>query len=373
MIQLSFHIQSTHPLGTLPEPLESTPMDDGFRLTGVWFHDDLSAARKEIGSALLFYPQDSQIRCLFTGRTQSLADWQDEWEHLPRIGNTFEVRYAHAEGLIFARLFGAYQLGDSDIVLTAREDIPIDEIFAVLSSWAKYRLHKPFEKPKWDRPFPYGYGLFSFAEYSVGDAHFWELMRDLLGSDHLRLAFDERMKTPSPYILIECERPDRPEDPYVIGASHTLFTRIQQKSTLSRLRDFYEDTAWTASLSTFDSPNSQEVALACDAFVNKPEENFFAYREAAKSDADSGWRFACLDPEHAHDEKTLRILPLAVAMKDREPFCNYLSLPVGWAVTYEEGVHWTTPPGEERSFADDPEGKLPPSVDALSATSFDPS
>lgn len=354
MIQVSFELGPDITPPRVAAPLRLEPTGFGHRLTGHWPHNDLQAARRQVSGALADLAATSALTCLFTGRTQPLADWRLEWAAPPTVASTFEARHAIVEGRLFARLFGSYQLGESDVVLVADGGSDVAEVYELLSSWARFRLEPRREAPRWDRPFPYGYGLLSFAESEVGDAEFWNLMRESLQSHHLRRAFDDRMESPSPRVLIESEDPADPDAPYAIGAAHTLAARARQRQTLARLASFYEGAPFADTLESGSaSPNAQDAALACDRYTERPGDAF-AYREAPKGPLDSGWRFGCLDPDHTHTPSTLRILPLGQAVRSAPAFLDYLALPAGWSVTLESGERFTTPPGEDRSYPDEP-------------------
>lgn len=352
MIQLSFMLGPEVPVLTVAAPLRSEPVGDGQRLCGVWPHDDLAAARRQMLLACGPLPDDTALLCLFTGRRQDMAAWRGEWSTAPTVASTFEARHAVVEGRLFARLFGSYQLGESDVVLVADQNTDVAEVYELLTSWARFRLEKRREPPRWDRPFPYGYGLLSFAEHEVGDTDFWSLMRDALQSHHLKLAFDDRMEAPSPHVFIECEDPANPDAPYAIGVTRTLSVRASQRGTLVRLSTFYEGASFGA-LEHLQSPNAQDAAGACDRFVDRPGADCFAYREAPRGPLDSGWRFGCLDSDHVHNEAAFRIVPLGQAVTRAPAFRDYLALAPGWAVTLEGGQRFTTPPGEERAFIDE--------------------
>lgn len=359
MIQVSFELgpDITPPKVAAPLRLEAT--EHGHRLTGLWPHDDLQAARRQVMAALVDLDPSAPVLCLFTGRTQPLSAWRAEWAAPPTVASTFEARHAIVEGRLLARLFGSYQLGESDVVLVADAQSEVAEVYELLSSWARFRLGAPRDAPRWDRPFPYGYGLLSFAESDVGDADFWSLIRDALQSQHLRRAFDDRMESPAPRVFIECEDPSDPDAPYTIGVASTLALRGRQRATLSRLATFYEGAPFAANLTpAATSPNAQDAALACDRFT-QGRGDAFAYREPAKGPLDSGWRFGCLDPDHTHTPETLRILPLGQALRSAPDFLDYLALPAGWSVTLEGGERFTTPPGEDRSYPDEGPDDLP--------------
>jgi hypothetical protein len=347
MILQSFSVAVAVPPPVAP-PLRLSALGDGFRLTGLWPHRDLFAARRQVAAWLAQLPPDAQTRCLLTGRHAEAASWVQALSARPTVASTFEARHAFAEGRLLARLFGLTQIGESDIVLIADPDVDVADVYALLSAWASARLEAE-APPLWDKPFPFGYGILSFADHDVGDADFWALCRDALGSAHLREAFDDRMQPAPPKVLIEA--PDRealanlqdPDLPFAIGASHTLRLRAAQRDTVRRLG------APEAS-----SPSATDAAGACDRLPLglTPGMEFFAYREAPRGPIDSGWRLGCLDPDHPHDAASLRIAPLAQVVAPHRGLERYLALPPGWVVTFEDGRFAVTPPGSELSHPD---------------------
>jgi len=330
-------------------PLRVMPVGDDLRLTGTWPHRDLAAARRQVATYLATLPPETKVRCNFTGRDKSAASWSDELRSPPTVANVFEARHAIVEGRLFARLFGCYQLGESDIVLVADEASDIAEVYRFVTAWATYRLGALTTKdpePAWDRPFPWGYWLVSFADSEVGDADFWSLLRDNLRSTHLRDAFDERMAAPAPRVVIEADDPGDPDTSYMIGATAALATNARQRQTADR-----------HGADDLPSPSAQDAAGFCDrvfaAFEAGERPPFFAYREGARGPIDSGWRVACLDPEHRHDNDSLRIAPLSRSAVV-PGFVDYLALPEGWVVTWEDDAFWTNAPGQEESHRDSP-------------------
>lgn len=342
MIQVSYMIDVRVP--ELAAPLRAEAIGEGAaRVTGVWPHRDLWAARRQVAAALSGLPGDATLRCNFTGRRRPLAEWLPELTARPTVSTAFEARHTIAEGRLLARIFGLYQLGESDVVLVADAASDVAEVYAFLSAWAGYRLAQS-EEPAWERPFPWGWWLVSFAEHDVGDEDFWALLRESLASQHLRGAFDERMAAPPPRVVIEARDPADADTDYLIGATSALATLARQRRTAARL-----------GAEAPASPSAQDAAGFCDrallAFDEGAPRPFFAYREVAKGPLDAGWRFACLDPEHVHDTASLRIAPIGRAR--RAGLVDYLGLPPGWVVTWEEDAFWTTAPGDDKSHRDD--------------------
>jgi hypothetical protein len=356
-------------------PLRAETLEPGqTRLTGLWPHRDLAAARKQVASYLAEVPapdsqgshdsHDFEVRCLLTGRTMPRSAWVETLRLRPTVQTTFEARHAITEGRLLARLFGMTQLGESDIVLIADPDVDVTDVYALLTAWATFRLGSA-EPPQWDRPFPFGYGMLSFTDHDVGDADFWALCRDSLLSQHLRIAFDDRMQPPPPKVLIEA--PDLvslatladPDVAFAIGATHTLRLRAAQRETALRL-----------GADASSSPSATDAAGACDRLplgpISGPRTEFFAYREAPRGPIDSGWRFGCLDPDHHHDADSLRIAPLAQIAAPHRGLERYLALSPGWVVTFEEGRFYVTAPGTDVSHPDtEPDSEMRPSGEPL--------
>jgi len=348
VIQISYTFAGDAP-DAVP-PLRVTPFAAHVRLTGTWPHRDLAAARRQVATYMATLPAATRVRCNFTGREKTAVEWASELRAPPSVANVFEARHAIVEGRMFARLFGCYQFGESDIVLVCDETMGsapglLPEAYRFLTAWATYRLgNDATTEPAWDRPFPWGYWLVSFAESDVGDADFWTLLRDNLRSTHLRDAFDERMAAPAPRIVIEAADPGDPDTSYMIGATHALATNARQRRTADR-----------HGAGDLPSPSAQDAAGFCDhvyaAFETGQRPPFFAYREPSRGPIDSGWRIGCLDPEHRHDGDSLRIAPLARAAI-LPGLVDYFALPPGWVVTWEDDAFWTSAPGLSESHRD---------------------
>lgn len=355
MIQLSYLLVGPVVDASIAEavaPLRVEPLAGGVRVTGVWPHRDLAAARRQVASWLGRVPADQIVRCNLTGRERAAAAWVDELRQRPSASSVFEARHAVVDGRIFARLFGAYTFGESDIVLVCDEGVPVGELYRFMMAWAEYRLREltssaPAELV-WDRPFPWGYWLVSFAESDVGDADFWALLRESLRTAHLREAFDARMQAPSPHVVIEAADPADPDQGFVIGLTAALGTSARQRSVAER-----------HGVDAIDAASAQDAAGFCDRVYGALEAGerapLFAYREAARGPLDSGWRVGCLDPEHRHDHDTLRIAPLSRAAVV-PGLTDYLALPAGWVVTFEDDAFWLNRPGEAESHRDGPGG-----------------
>ncbi len=357
LIQLSYTFA-----GPAPPPLAPLRIrgdGESVQLTGVWPHRDLFAARRQLAAYFAALVPDTFVRCNFTGRIEPARALVEALTAPPTVASVFEARHAVADDHLIARLFGCYQLGESDVVVIADAIADVAEVYRFLTAWASFRLASltapPAEaaragprpavsqpEPAWDRPFPWGYWLVSFADHDVADDDFWALCRDRLRASHLREAFDERMAAPAPKVVIEAADPADPDTAYVIGATRALALSSRQRQTAARLG------------ATFATcPSAHDAAGYCDRVADGigPETPLFAYREPARGALDSGWRFACLDPDHRHDADTLRIAPLsrAAAMPG---LVDYLALSPGWVITREDGAFWLNAPGQAESHRD---------------------
>lgn len=361
MIQLAYRIHGM-PLEGLPSALPPLRvmavegMDGDVRLSAVWPHRDLVSARKQVAAWLALVPGETEVTCLFTGRRETAARWGELLRERPSVENVFAVRSAVDGEVLFARLFGLYQLGESDVLLVAQRETELSAAVALLWAWAAFQLERSGSKQAgedevpWDRPFPWGYWLVSFADSDVVEAELWAHLRDLLASAHLRLAFDDRMQTPSPKVLIEAPDMDALEGAgetlgFEVGVTRALGAWSRQRAVERRM-----------GVSEGRIPSGQDAAAYCDRLIDalerREEVPCFAYREASQGPLDAGWRFGCLEPDHVHDDRTLRLAPLARASRIAG-LDDYVALPEGWVVTFEEGRFWVRAPGEEASFLDE--------------------
>ena len=85
MIQLSYTL-----LGDMPAPLPAAPLmaeaaADGVRVTGVWPHRDLHAARRQLAAYLAGVAPERRVRESFTGREKDAATWRAELAAPPSI------------------------------------------------------------------------------------------------------------------------------------------------------------------------------------------------------------------------------------------------------------------------------------------------
>lgn len=361
MVQLSIVLVGVGPEagGRLPEPLVATVHPRGLRVTGTWAGQGaevLATARQALGtwlaSALQALGDVAEVVDLFTGLPTDPA----ALARPVAVESVCTARHTVVDGRIWARLFGLYALGESDVVASAESDVPVAEVYRLLTHYARWRLESARDasptaaaaNDEGQRPMPYGYGLIGLADADVGDAAFWAMLRERLATEHLREAFDARMVAPPPMVLCEAEDLDTPDpERFVVGVTQTLRVRAQQLAVRER---------WG-----IPAEARMEAPCACDAagFCSRLDvvadvRDFFAYREPSKGPLDSGWRFGCLDATHRHDETTLRIAPLA-RLEARFPgLVAYLALPPGWLVLREDDAFWVQPPDEARALRDAP-------------------
>jgi hypothetical protein len=350
MIQLSFALPGRPPASVPapPAPLRVADHPDGLRLTGVWSHRDLAAARAEV-VAWLVRADATEAVDLFTGRPMTLA----ELSAPPTVANLFQARHTTLEGRIWARLFGCYALGESDVVASVDPDVPIEALYRLLSHYATFRLADLADgggDRRRDRPIPYGYWFLGLADADVADQDFWAMLRDGLHSRHLRSAFDDRMATPSPVFLMEAASVAGEITGWQLGVTRA-----------ASLEDLHLRTArrWGAS-GGIATPSAHDAAGACDrALAASAGADRFAYRElpggggGQPNDLDSGWRLACDDPDHRHDRDSFRIVPLHQAVAAAPELLPYLGLPAGSVVLREAGALWVQPPGHERAWREE--------------------
>ena len=349
MIQLSFVLRDRSPASVPPpsEPLRVGDHPDGLRVTGVWPHRDLGAARAEV-AAWLVRADATEAVDLFTGRPMTIA----EIAAPPTLASTFQARHTVLEGRIWARLFGCYALGESDVVASVAPDVPIEALYRLLSHYATFRLDDLAAgggDRRRDRPIPYGYWFLGLADADVADADFWGMLRDGLHSRHLRNAFDDRMATPSPVFLMEAVSVAGEITGWQLGVTHA-----------ARLEDLHLRTArrWGVA-GSLRVPSAHDAAGACDLALSRPDADRFAYREPAGggggpgADLDSGWRLACDDPDHRHDRESFRIVPLHQLVVAAPELMSYLGMPEGSVVLREGGEVWVQPRGHDRVFRED--------------------
>jgi hypothetical protein len=336
-------------------------------VTGAWVGEGakvLATARGALGTwlaaAMPALGEAVEVVDLFTGLPTDPA----ALARPVTVQSVCTARHAIVDGRIWARLFGLYALGESDVVASADGDIPVEEVYRLLTHYARWRLEPPRDgrdtkrtpaagpDEEGARPMPYGYGLIGLADADVGDAAFWAMLRERLATEHLIHAFDARMAAPAPMVLCEAEDLDLPDpERFVVGVSQTLRVRTAQLAVRAR---------WgIPSEARIEAPCACDAAGFCSRLdVVADVRDFFAYREPPKGPLDSGWRFGCLDEAHRHDETTLRIAPLARLEKRFPGLAAYLALPPGWLILREDGAFWVQPPDEARALRDEP-GRAP--------------
>ncbi|MCC6623212.1 MAG: hypothetical protein IT385_18275 [Deltaproteobacteria bacterium] len=357
MIQLSIGLVDVAPdaLPDVPVPLVRTAMPWGTRVTGVW-SGGLGAARGALATWLGAVDPELVVRDLLTGRLGSASETAARLAAPPSVHNVLSARHTILDGRIWARLFGCYALGEADLVVSAELDVDVARVYELLGRWGGFRLEAHAQgagaaafDP--ERPIPYGYWLVGTTGADVADAAFWATLRDRLESAHIKDAFDARMATPSPRVVIEADRVDAPEPgAWLVGASRALRTVAAQRATLERL-------GLDPSAQARATPHAHDAAGFCDRLDDVSRvDAFFAHREEPQSELDSGWRFGCLDEAHVHDAASLRLAPLYRLTTRHPGLVPYLTLPPGWVVVREDGAWWLRPPGEERAYRDEVPG-----------------
>lgn len=353
MIQLSFLVPASPPPPPPPAPMRLEPHPHGVRVTGVW-DAPLAAARATLGRWLASLPADAPVVDLLLGLEQPAAEAAARLAAPPTPTNALSARHCVIAGRPWLRLFGLYQLQRADLVVALAPDADLAAGYELLTRLGAAHLARPTPLPR-DRPLPFGYWLIGFGDADLADDATWDLLRDGLGSGHLADAFDDRMATPAPALVIEADdvtwaEPDR----WLVGASRAVRTWAAQRRAAARL-----------GLGPLrDVPNAHDAAIACPRVHEMGElgesDDFFAYREPPQSELDSGWRFGCLDPGHVHDPSTTRIIQLKRVVARVPGLAQYVGLPPGWVVTREDGGWWLTAPDDPRSFLDPEGGDAPP-------------
>jgi len=341
MVQLSFLID---PIGGASPPVPPPPLRlvsrvDGVRITGVW-DEDLATARRDLAVWLGELAPETRVVDLFLGREESAADAAQRLARPPRSATCLSARHVELDGTVWVRLFGLYQIGCPDLILGVEPDVPLLIAYDLLSRLGDTLLERGAPLPE-ERSVPFGYWLLGTGSAALADDAFWDLVRDGLQTGHLAQAFDDRMVTPAPRFILEAADISDPEsERWLIGGSRAVRTFAAQARALARLG--VSDGG--------DAPSAHDAAVVCSRLEGA--DHLFAYREAPRSDLDSGWRFGCLDPSHPHDETTTRFAPLRDLGRRLPELVQYLALPAGWVVTREDGGWWISAPGDERSVAD---------------------
>jgi len=353
VIQLSIGLLDVLPdaLPDVPVPLMRAAMPWGTRVSGVWT-SGLAPARAALARWLDAIDPEVTVRDLFTGRLASARETALRLAAPPTVHNVLAARHTILGDRIWARLFGCYALGEADLVVTAELDVDVARLYELLGRWAGFRLEAALGTSAAtfdpERPIPYGYWLVGTTGHDVADAEHWATLRDRLDSAHLKDAFDARMATPAPRLVIEADRVDAPEPgAWLLGATRALRTVTAQRATLSRLG--LDPAAHARAI-----PHAHDAAAYCDRLDDVARvDAFFAHREEPQSELDSGWRFGCLDDGHSHDATTLRLAPLWRLTTRHPTLVPYLALPAGWVVVRDEGAWWLRPPGDERTYRDE--------------------
>jgi len=313
----------------------------GTRITGVW-EAPLPDARRELADWLRLLPPDTRVIDLLLGREETAAAASDRLSAPPTVTTALTARHALVGGRPWLRVFGLYQIGHPDLVVALDPDVDIGAAYVFASRLGAALLAGGVDLPR-DRAVPFGLWLVGFGSAELADEETWDLLREHLASGHLADAFDDRMATPAPLLVIEAAdvlhgEPER----FVIGASQTVRTWAAQVATAAR---------WGVSAPPAP-PNATDAAICCDRLEDPAHSTFFAQREPAQGELDSGWRFGCLDADHVHDEGSTRIVPLSRLVARFPRLAHYLALPAGWVVSREDDAYWLTAPGDERAVLD---------------------
>ncbi len=355
MIQLSYTVSGLHAddraalvaaVGVNPALRVRVEADGELGLTACWPSwgpERLSHARQVIADVLTGCPPETPCLSRFTGFA-GRADRLIARLRAPVTAETaFGARHVVLGDRVWGRLLGGYQLGLPDLVVSASLQTPVEAVYDVLTLLARYLMAEG-ERIVWDRPLPFGYWLLGFGDAELADAETWRLLRDGLGTGYLKAAFDDRMKTPAPKIVIEAETlsASGPTD-WTPGSVRALQLHVAQRELCAR---------WGVD-GRSAPPNAYDAAGVCERLVSEARDAFFGYREPPQSPLDSGWRFGCMDPDHVHDATTLRVQPLIDAIGHAPGFITASALPAGWVVSREEGRYWMKAPGVEESVLDD--------------------
>lgn len=325
----------------LPEPFEVGTHPLGVRLSGL-FEGDLAEARARMARAIEGLPAETEVHDLLLGVKETLRETVARLHRPPSASTAFAVRHAAFGRWRVARLFGMYQLGRPDLLVEYEADVPRRAIEELLGHLARYQIvvGRPFEP---DAPIPYGFWLLSTTPWSVYGAEFWDPAREALGTAFLKQAFaDERFEAPAPLLVAEITDPDMNQaGGWELGASRAARTMAAQGRAMARLGVEGAPTP----------PLSSDAAITCDYALTS--EGFFAYRQQPANEADSGWHFACDDPAHDHSPSELRVATAAHMLGRYPELLQYLALPPGWLVSFEEGKWWARRPGDERVYLDE--------------------
>jgi hypothetical protein len=349
MVQLSCAVIGRSPddMPAPPAPLVVDAHPDGCRVAGAFPSGVSLAEARARMAAFLTEAGVAEAVDLFLGRPFAPAAWGQP----PGLADLFVARHAAFGGRVWARLFGLYALGESDVIASVDPKVPEEALYRLLTHYAAFRLdaHYRAVEHRRDRPIPYGYWFLGLADADLADDAFWATLRTELHTQHLRHAFADGMATPAPLFLTEAPAVDEAFGAFDLGVTRAALSEDRQLRAARRF----------GVAGRVEAPSSHDAAGLCDrldaALQRAPAEalELFAYREAPRSDLDSGWRFGCTDPDHVHDRDAFRVVPLHRAVALAPPIADYLALPPGFVVALEEGAFWVQPPGESRAFRDD--------------------
>ncbi len=352
MIQLSFALDlpelpdalADAAAGGLPEPFVAERLDgEGAprtRLTAVWPEGDLAHGRRAMAALLARLPADTRVEDLLVGHAEPAGAAVARLTPPPDAGNAFAVRHGHLGDRVVARLMGLYQLGRPDIVTEVAPDVPFERLTTLFGQLAAHQLAADGPPPPGEL-LPYGYWMLTLGSSTLHDDATWRQLRDALGTGFLRQAFDARMATPAPNVLVEAELMD-PDQEYqwVYGVSRCLRVLDAQARALTRL----------GVAGAPASPCAADVALVCSRVEGAAE--VFAQRARPRAETDSGWQFGCADPDHVHDDETVRFAAVDHLAGRFPEIVQYLGLPAGWVVHRDEVGWWLQAPGDDRAYLD---------------------
>ncbi len=351
MVQLSCAVLGRPPadMPPPPPPLQVGAHPDGCRVTGAFEAGTGVADARALMGAYLAEAGVEEAVDLFLGRPFPPAAWVGP----PALQDLFTARHAEFGGRVWARLFGLYALGESDVVASVDPGVPIEALYRLLTHYAAFRLdarERGLDHRR-DRPIPYGYWFLGLADAELADDAFWATLRAELHTQHLRHAFSDAMATPAPLFLTEAPAVDEELGAFDLGVTRAALFEDRQLRAARRF----------GVAGRVEAPSSHDAAGLCDrldaALQSTPQAaaGLFAYREAPRSELDSGWRFGCADPTHVHDRDAFRVVPLHRAVSLAPSIAEYLALPPGFVVAFEDDAFWIQPPGESRAFRDAPD------------------
>ena len=101
-----------------------------------------------------------------------------------------------------------------------------------------------------------------------------------------------------------------------------------------------------------DFPYRGKGAMSCIHLSEDATQPFFMDRDALHNPRDSGWSIACGEMHEEHEESDLFIEHLAHIAARRPFIVPYLTLPIGYAVSFEREGAFIFPPGKDESRRD---------------------